>query len=623
MYKIYILGYGCIYDASNGDDKKQFIRSPQLDIEANSAGTLSFVIGPNMDGYTKLELLTHTIYVERMNTRPMAEHGIPSTIIWAGRVLEDERDINNDKTITCEGALAFLNDSIQPNSRQIGRTYDYHFRTIIDFHNSQMATNSRRLSISAMPLSYLQKIDDELSRVYGGDTLYNPLIRENVSTLELLTTQFLNKWGGYFKLSYWLDDVKHENPEDDLIISLDYIDAYRDTPTVDQEIRFGENLLTLTRSASAEDFATMFYPVGSALDDSNKSWVLCSHYQNGRYKHYNSDRTYQDSAYVFGQRIDSETGLFTSTTDQNYALVEFIPVNPGERYFLTTYMQGVPASQSSDAQNPDGAAAFVVHAADQHTTIMMGNTAKNSINRDTHVEEQSKIQLEMESIEIPENGKFLSIGIYQPNGNSKPFKLKKFNPDYSEESLSIISIPTHTPVKTNNKYTDPIKKNGISDWIEGYDVYPSESGSINATSQITKSNYYFNYRTVINQELFDIFGPICRVFSLPEAENSADFLYGRAVTALEKMTEKVKLEITAADLSFIDDSILSFNLYDCARIVSPPHSLNEVLPILSMSLDLSAPENSEFSFHNEVETRDGEPSYMTAYMSDMYKKGKG
>ena len=64
-----------------------------------------------------------------------------------------------------------------------------------------------------------------------------------------------------------------------------------------------------------------------------------------------------------------------------------------------------------------------------------------------------------------------------------------------------------------------------------------------------------------------------------------------------------------------------FSLLDMVHASSDPHNLDINLPILELVLPLDAPENAEYTMMNEVETRDGEPSYMSVYMSDMYKKG--
>lgn len=623
MFKICILGYGCIYDSAASYDRNKFIQEPVLNMQdANGAGSFKFKIGKDIDGYSEIDLLKTTIYITRKEKNSNTEK-----IIWAGRVLEESRDEYNDRVIECEGALAYLNDSIQPYSRITALSDADHFKSIIDFHNSLMTDESRKFDITdlmASTNSYLTKIRDELRPDSHQDILYAIQTREPKSTLELLKEQFLDRWGGYFKLSYELINngraIKNK---------LDYIDAYDPVmnPEIKQSIEYGLNLVSLKRSAYADDFATILYPMGATLDDVQKSYVYCEHDPNqmvaekqGYYKRYgNLPGSYTSETYSW-QALDPNTGYAFDTRDPSYATTKMIPVSPGERYFLTTYLKGIPVtgaygqSKDNDGSTAIGAAVYAIYKSNKSETVQVGQSVTNSVSKNEQTsqvtEQLSETFLEDYEITIPEDGAFLVVAIYDPHHLYSKFRLKKFNPEYDEETVSIISISRHSATST-----DPIVKSDY--YPEGWDVYPGNTGT-NA-----RVESFFDARVIKHSTLLAEFGPIIKIIEFDEAPyNNPDYLYRKSCEALRRMTEKVELEVEAVDLSFIDEGYESFDILSLVPIHSDPHSLSTSLPILRLEIPLDSPEKAKYTLANEVETRDGTPSYMTVYMSDMYKKGR-
>ena len=619
MFKIHILGYGCIYNSSSAYDKTRFIQDPVLDMQdANGAGSLKFKISPDMEGYSDIDLLKTTLYVTRKNNATKKED-----VVWAGRVLEESRDEYNDRVIECEGALAYLNDSIQPYSKVVGQSDKVRFEKLINFHNSLMTDNSRKFDITellASTNSYLTKIQNELRPAAHIDVIYDPQIREPKSTLELLTSQFLNRWGGYFKLTYELIDDPFEPW---IKNTLNYIDAYDTSmnPVINQPIQFGKNLISLKRTAYADDFATILYPIGATLDDVDKAYVYCAHSDDnaGHYRLYGDyPGVYNESEYLWHHRIDPETGYTVYAKDARFAITHFLSVAPGERYFLTTYMQGIPVtgsngqSKDNDGVTPLGAATYAIYKSDQATKVEIGTSVRNSTSKDDSTgvvtEQTVDTYLDNQEITIPEEGAFLVIAGFDVNRLNKKIKLKKFNPDYAEETVSIMSIPIHEATAT-----DPIEKYNYLPY--GTDVYPGNT--------VGDSSYegLFEFRIIKHTKLLEEFGPIIKTIEFDDVSN-VEYLYNKSADALRRMTEKVELEVEAADLSFIDDKYESFDILSSVQVKSNPHSLDTVLPILRLEIPLDSPEKAKYTLANEVETRDGTPSYMTVYMSDMYKKGR-
>ena len=100
MYSIYCDGE-CIYDDLLNADELQLLDA-KLELEVNSAGTFTCTIPPNTEGFTKVKRLASHLIIYRNNSP-----------LWEGRVIQENSDFWGDRKITCEGALSFLNDTVQ------------------------------------------------------------------------------------------------------------------------------------------------------------------------------------------------------------------------------------------------------------------------------------------------------------------------------------------------------------------------------------------------------------------------------------------------------------------------------------------------------------------------------
>ena len=108
-------------------DQRLKVVSPVLELEDNSAGSLSFTVYPTNQAYGVLEdsstdplaMLTATIrvymvppIVDPTGTTPAFSYSKEE--IWEGRPLTVDKDFYNGKAVYCEGALCYLNDIDQP-----------------------------------------------------------------------------------------------------------------------------------------------------------------------------------------------------------------------------------------------------------------------------------------------------------------------------------------------------------------------------------------------------------------------------------------------------------------------------------------------------------------------------
>lgn len=225
MYKIFA-DKQCLYNDSFITTDTAVI-DPKLTIEANSAGSFELALPITNKLYNKIEKMQTIISVEQ-NTH----------IIWTGRVLSEKIDFYKKKTLTCEGALTFLNDSIQPLKEYKNiKTNDY-IVALIEQHNS-CVTEDRQFAVG--------NID-----AYEDEEPYT--IATNFKTTKSYLDDIRNNYGGYFIITY---------PSNKMTINY-----YIDYPRINkQTINFGKNLLDFTQDYNLSELCTVLIPLGKALDE--------------------------------------------------------------------------------------------------------------------------------------------------------------------------------------------------------------------------------------------------------------------------------------------------------------------------------------------------------------------
>jgi hypothetical protein len=214
-----------------GPTEDQAILDPQLEMELNSAGSLTFTIPPNNLNWDQLDIFKDEIEVWEENK-----------IIWFGRPLEINRDWNNQKVVTCEGALSYFNDSIQ-RPKEIEPSSTHTMRWFLNYllkaHNSEVPDNRK---------IFLGNIDPDLdpdSEVYR-DLNFN-------TTADCLQSMVLDTNGGYFILRKEFEEG----------VYVRYLDWVKEMPySGDQPIQFGLNLLDISQDLNGADICTVLIPTG-------------------------------------------------------------------------------------------------------------------------------------------------------------------------------------------------------------------------------------------------------------------------------------------------------------------------------------------------------------------------
>lgn len=236
-----------IYSPSIADGG-YFALDPVLDKELNNADRLSFVVPRENPTYESIQAMQGIVKVYDDSDR-----------IFHGRVVQTELDFYNQKQITCEGDLAFLNDAVLRPYTYTGSVRGY-FTMLINAYNSGVSTD-KRLYIGNVTVTD------------ANDTI----VRENkdyTTVWSEASDKLLKLLGGY--LVTRMQVVNNEERT--------YIDYLADPGvTGTQVIMFGRNLIDLSNYINGEDLFTRIIPLGARDEDTQEQLTIESVNDNKDY----------------------------------------------------------------------------------------------------------------------------------------------------------------------------------------------------------------------------------------------------------------------------------------------------------------------------------------------------
>ena len=208
-------------------DEELSVLSPVLETQCNAAGTLTFVLLPEHPMYSALH---------KMRTRIDARQD--DEIIWRGRVLETETDFYRQKTVTCEGELTYLVDSVLHPYKlaDYDGTAAGLFRLYLTRHN-EAVSEAQQFQIGNVDIETLSSVENT---GYG-------------NTWDEISDNLIDIHGGFLR-------IRHED-------GARYLDWTKASGTsCGQVIRFGENLLDLSEYVSASEVVTCLIPYAGQGD---------------------------------------------------------------------------------------------------------------------------------------------------------------------------------------------------------------------------------------------------------------------------------------------------------------------------------------------------------------------
>lgn len=232
MYKIYA-DNELIYDSTIDDYK---IGKGEITLETNKSGSFVFSLYPDHFYYDRFVRLATVITVYKRDK-----------IIFRGRILNDVTDHWNNKVITCEGELGFLQDSIVRPFDFTGTPRELLTKFITE-HNAQV-DSFKKFKIGEVTVT---DPNNSLSR---NSNTYD-------TTISSLTARTIESdIGGYLYITHGADGRES-------IPTIHWVKDFTKFST--QTIEFGVNLKNYTKTVKGEDIATAIIPLGAELTDENE-----------------------------------------------------------------------------------------------------------------------------------------------------------------------------------------------------------------------------------------------------------------------------------------------------------------------------------------------------------------
>lgn len=163
--------------------------------------------------------------------------------VFEGRALDNGTDFYNTHTWTCESALAYLKDTIQP-------PYDYSgtlkglLEYFISEHNKAVE-DKKKFTVGNVTVT------DDNDYVHYSSSDYTV-------TMDAIRQKLINTHGGYLRLRYT------ENGR-----TLDYLADFSETSL--QTVEFGKNLTDVKINADHTERATAFIPFGAKIKETDEN----------------------------------------------------------------------------------------------------------------------------------------------------------------------------------------------------------------------------------------------------------------------------------------------------------------------------------------------------------------
>lgn len=233
----------CIYDDSVENIQVKLI-DPKLTMEDSSAGSLEFTLptqnvgyGNKPNGQPVIELMKTTFHVFRTRVN---NGNYETEEIWEGRAITEEFDFYNNRRIYCEGELAYLNDTTQPQAQYFGNAgaildVSGFLRTIIANHNKKV-DSSKQFTVGAVTV-HQESIGAYRYTDYG-------------TTLEAVN-KLVEDVSGHLR-------IRKQNG----IRYLDWYAEFGQSATANQSIEFGVNLLDVSKTKDLTKLCTVLLPLG-------------------------------------------------------------------------------------------------------------------------------------------------------------------------------------------------------------------------------------------------------------------------------------------------------------------------------------------------------------------------
>lgn len=205
---------------------------PKLTLKDNAAGSLEITLPPGNAGYDILQPITSEFIVYRDN-KPE----------WYGRIISEKMDFWNNRVLTCEGELAYLNDTTQPQRKYPEGT------TVRDFLTSVLEEHNKRYDDERYKFHIGELV------IYNADETLPEIVTDYENTLDCINTNIIERFECHIRIEHINGKIYMGFVKDEALFSENT-----------QTIRFGENLLDFTKNKDLTDLATVIIPRGAKVE---------------------------------------------------------------------------------------------------------------------------------------------------------------------------------------------------------------------------------------------------------------------------------------------------------------------------------------------------------------------
>lgn len=253
----------------NGDvvyDERSTLFNPKLSIEINEAGSFEFTMPKTHDAYEYPELYSTTVEVYELGRDDTHPDTTSYMSVFYGRVISISTDNFLQKTVRCEGCLAFFKDHLitKENSIHHGSVniVDFFKDILTDYRDKHTCPSNRKFNTH---------VETAGGQDVPGRDVYRATI-EYENCWDVIDQKILKAEGGYllFSRSKTLDfQTMPSNTQTNVIwICPEDDDPYPSYVNNAQSIRYSVNLISASKNNEVEDIYTRIFPIYKYEDES-------------------------------------------------------------------------------------------------------------------------------------------------------------------------------------------------------------------------------------------------------------------------------------------------------------------------------------------------------------------
>ena len=226
-------------------ERGSVIEEPKVKTEMGKAGSFEFSMEPDCIWYPCM-----------IQLRTLMRVTYDDETLFYGRVLSMDTDMWGKRKVHCEGALAFLIDTLMAATKEDDReeiSVAEYIRNLIDTHNSCLEDDqNKRIELGQVPGHYTDNIpfdmkpDDQHEFKKFGTGSWTTIL----NCLEDLTSQY----GGYLRIRY--DDNTGK-------MHLDWLRNYFNPQVNNQPLRVSENIIDMSGTIDVNNIFTVLIPEGT------------------------------------------------------------------------------------------------------------------------------------------------------------------------------------------------------------------------------------------------------------------------------------------------------------------------------------------------------------------------